>query len=375
VDSPSAEKEPTEPPATPPRETASEEPPAAPPRQPVPEKPLTPEEVLAGPVGDSIRRELAREKITQVFGELQQLMERYRSKWIRFEIDRARDLEVSPPTPLDFDALAKKHGLAAGTLAKRDPSTGDVLPDPDTGEAIPVSQLEAQEFDVGRSYVEMSRPFAYFAFERDWPLYLAATSIDPEDGSQYLFWKVKELQEEIPKFDDKGMRQQVLEAWRMEQAREITTARAEKLAAEARRAGKSLKEAFPDRDVTQTPPFSWMTEGSIAAGTSRVPPRQSEVPGVEMPGAEFMRAVFGLEQGQISVAMNQPKTIAYVIRVVEMQPSEKVLWAQFKSEPYSLYASVAVSDQREVYQAWREELRTNAGLEWVGRRPDQPPQP
>ena len=68
---------------------------------------------------------------------------------------------------------------------------------------------------------------------------------------------------------------------------------------------------------------------------------------VELAGNDFMRTVYGLKVGEIGVAMNQPKTIAYVVQLVETTPSDSVLWQMFKADDYSKYASVASGDESD----------------------------
>jgi hypothetical protein len=107
-----------------------------------------------------------------------------------------------------------------------------------------------------------------------------------------------------------------------------------------------------------------MTYGNVPLGTARTPPRMSEVTGVEMPGTDFMETVFSQERGQIAVAMNHPKSIAYVIRVNEINPPEKELWVLFEVDDFSSYAELAGSDRWQMFEAWRDGLRKTAGLEW-----------
>ena len=86
---------------------------------------------------------------------------------------------------------------------------------------------------------------------------------------------------------------------------------------------------------------------------------------VELAGEDFMRAVYDLKVDEIGVAMNQPKTIAYVVRLTETTPNESVLWSMFKADDYSKYFSLAMADTQKMNEQWREELQKAAGLKWV----------
>ena len=74
------------------------------------------------------------------------------------------------------------------------------------------------------------------------------------------------------------------------------------------------------------------------------PPKLSEVEGVDMPGEAFMRTVFGLKKGEIGVAMNQPQTVAYVVKVIEFAPPPRLLMDLFETTSPERYLDVARPD-------------------------------
>ncbi len=356
TESPAAESaEPEEPAAEAPAEPL-EEPSADPPK--VPGK-KTLEEILAGPVGETIRQDVARrkatEKVSDVFSRIQQQVRKYREERIKSEAMGAD--EYPEPKPLDVDALAAANSLTPGSTKL-------------------FSQIDSGDYDIGGSYVDMTLPFAYYAFGRSWNTFVAEQSFDLE-GNRYLFWKIEDEEESTPKFEDKGVRRQVLGAYRMVEARALTLEAAESLAEKVRDSSQTLKEALPNHEVALTAPFSWMTHGSVPLATSQAPPRLSEVTGVDLPGPEFMRTVFQLPEGQIGVAMNHPQTVAYVIRVVKLAPTAEALKDIFEADSQAgaydtKYAPLAAGDQRQMVQAWRDSLIKSAGLKW--ERPAVEPQ-
>ena len=134
-----------------------------------------------------------------------------------------------------------------------------------------------------------------------------------------------------------------------------------------------MKEAFagrPDLQVVAPPPFSWMTFGNVPLGSAPNAARISEVAGVAYAGDEFMRTVFHLEPGQIGVAPNDPQDVVYVIHLSKFGPSHDVLWKEFEVDDFSKYASAATEDQRRIFRAWLDEIKSSAGMEWK-RKPDQ----
>ena len=332
-------------------------------------------------VEDEIRRRLARgkarEKIEDVLGRLRNRMAEYHDELIHYRVimaDKKQGEGPSPPAKLDFRALAKENGLSAYKTEL-------------------ISALDAMESDIGRSFVSGQIPFVRYAYDRLPEEYRPETSQDI-DGNHYLFWSIEDSEERVPEFEEEGVRDRVLRAWKRDRARGLAKQEAERLVAELAKqeaetgkAAKSLKDAFAGKRgivVNETDPFSWLTYGDIPAIWAQTPPRispikiktleneageQQEREAVVMPGDEFMRMVFSLKQGQIGLAMNQPKTAVYVVRVKEINPLPEVLLRRFLAEDYIGYFRVAYYDQIESERAWLDEIKSEVGFKW--ERPAQ----
>ncbi len=349
----------TTPPAT--KTPAPAAKPSAPAAQP---KPPEAKPGLAEVVKNRIRQELAWEKITTIFEGLREKMDQYHRDRSAYDVamiqrqntkdEAAANKPLPPlPPPLDFEKLAKQNGLT-------------------TGETKLVSQWEAQGLEIGSSFMQNREPVARYAF-----LTLAkfhpAESMDLS-ADRYVFWKTEETKDQIPEFTSKGVRERVLRAWKMIRARSLALKEADVLAAEARKLNTPLKQALGNRSdlgLLMPPAFSWDTFGNVPLGSAPSAVRISSVAGVDFAGDEFMSTVFHMEPGQIGVAMNAPKTVAYVIRLDKLSPSHEVLWTQFEVDDFSKYAPAATTDQRKIFQAWLEELKTSAGLEWKHKPPEQ----
>jgi len=339
------DKEPEKPAAKPKKPDKPAEKPEKPAEEPKKSK-YVPFEKVKKEIRDRLAQEQTNAKIEEVLGGLRDLMGRYHDEWTLYEAVKGTDSEKPAPAKLDFPALARKHGLTAH----------------ETGL---LSALQAVQLDIGKSVIDGATPFISHAYET-LPEYRPAISQDTE-GNQYLFWKTKDVEARIPEFTDEGVRQKVARVWKMIHARSFAMREAERLAREARQANKPLEEVFRGRAgvaVIKTAPFSWMTYGAVPALLSRTPPKLSEVDGVDTPGPEFMRTVFKLTVGQVGVAMNQPQTAAYVIRLVNTEPATTVLWELFVADDYSKYVAVAFDDQRKVIQAWQDGLKARAGFRW-----------
>ncbi|MCX7428634.1 MAG: hypothetical protein NTW96_23790 [Planctomycetia bacterium] len=334
-----------------PQEVKTPTPPTPPPAQSAEPKPKY--KPLAE-VQDEIRRILARkkadERIMAVLSPIQSKMSKFRSELILWNTKEEDQKSAKPE--LGLAALAQ-----AGNLSFY--------------ETPLASALEVSGLDIGKSRVEGQEEFLRVIFEAQ-PEYQPGISQD-SDQNYYLFWKTAETEEKVSNFDDEGVRDEVLAAWKRVQARELALKKASQLAEQARRGGKSLEAAIgkePGIVVSKDGPFSWLTGGTVPTTMHRDPLRISRVDHVELAGNDFMRTVYGLKVGEIGVAMNQPKTVAYVVQLKETTPSDSVLWQMFKADDYSKYASVASGDESAMYRAWLDGLHKAAGLKWE-READQ----
>ncbi len=82
-------------------------------------------------------------------------------------------------------------------------------------------------------------------------------------------------------------------------------------------------------------------------------------------GNDFMQAVAILQPGEVGVAWNEPKTVVYVIRVLETSPPADDLRQMFltSANPQQINV-VARLDRWFAYQDWVKGLEAMAGLEW-----------
>ncbi len=297
-----------------------------------------------------IRREIAYEKIQKIFLSLREQLDPYREKRQQYDVQLIQSKGVAkdkeslgpPPTKPDIEKFAKENGLTSGSTPL-------------------ISQWQAQESDIGSSLVNGRDPVYSFAYQ-SLAKFRPEMSYDMK-GDLYLFWKTDETKERVPKFDDEGVREQVLRAWKLEHARDLAFKQAEATAKEARTAKKHLKQTFADRQVIMPPPFSWITFGNVPMGSAPGAARISNVTGIDFAGEDFMRVTFRLKQDEVGVAFNEPKTIAYVIRLTALNPSQNVLWKEFEVDDFNKYAPAAQSDRQQMMRAWLEEIKKSTGFE------------
>jgi len=367
-----------EPAAAGPEMPAFEPRPEAPPGPAVeqPEEEPADDDIVSTSIGQMIRRQLAYQRSQTVMSDLQdQIMSHFRKRRIHEANALSGDGEK-----VDFAALDAAFAKEIRAAGEQSGLIWREAPDPDAGVGPMMSGFEAQDFEIGRTFIQSGEggsPFVEYAYEENRQLYEAAISTD-RAGNRYLFWKIADSKDRIPKFDEEGVQDEVRRVWKMQKARQLATEAAEALAEKARKDSlRSLKDSIgsePGVEVAKTDPFSWLTRGNVPATTSPRPQaRLTKLePTVEMAGPDFMRTVFGLEKGGVAVAMNHPQKIAYVVRVSEVNPPEKALWAQFEVDGYDTYYDIGEQEQIATLRAWYESLKTEVGFEWV-EQPDQEP--
>jgi hypothetical protein len=313
-------------------------------------------------IREQLARQAAYKKIVEIFVTLRKPMDEYQKTLSRYNLEVLRlkreKKEVPPPPPgPDFEKLAKEYGLTADR-------TG-LISQWQAGDTVVATWLPGEMSDGDIRVSRMGRVIqtAYQSPATFRPSVAVASST----GACYLYWKCEDAEEYVPDFKD--VRAEVARAWKLPFARDLAKKSAESLAAEATKADKPLAVVFKDRPdlckrIIEPPKFSWMTLGSVAFSMSEQA-ELSTVSGIPMVDSDFMRTVFSLEPGQAGVALNVPKSIVYVVRASQFTPSYDVRWKLFEVDDFRKSASVANEDIRHTVQAWVNELKTSAGLEWT----------
>ena len=309
-------------------------------------------------VADTIRTSLARgrveERVSEQFDELSAEMRRYTDDLDIYTAEKGIDPKAKPPARLDFAKLAEGKDVQALELKS-------------------VTAAEAIETDLGKAFRVVSNPrtqfpftvpFVAFAFAETLPTYKSEVIQDNENHA-FLFWKTAEEPTFVPPLDQ--IRGKVVLAWKMIKARDLAGKRAEEFAVQARSLKKPLVDLFGSQSklkITDTGPFSWLTLGNVPA-QSGGQPRLSEVEGVDRAGTQFMKAAFALETAGIGIALNEPRTFVYVIRLIEFEPPMEELRDDFARTNPSRYMAAAGEDQRAIYRAWLAGLNKEAGVNWI----------
>ena len=268
---------------------------------------------------------------------------------------------------------------------------------------------DSEDYPIGAATEPVDNPFEagqattvvelLFSGESD-QLYTPQEAEDAMTGSRFAYWPIHINPAHAPEFGDKGIREQVLAAWKQEQAKPKAKERADALAEIVRKAGSdealTMAEALAEQTATgkkdaaklpirSTPPFAWYTRTTPSApqlnpfeSPQEPPLRLSTIPGIDKADNAFMEAVFRLKQGEVAVVANADETAYYVVKVKKRSPSETSdedqMRQQFLGE--DVFASrphqfLSQQEQQLAYYRWGQEFLTKYGVRW-NPQPDAP---
>jgi hypothetical protein len=213
---------------------------------------------------------------------------------------------------------------------------------------------------------------------RNPPLNFEWKDFQGSEGQTILYWIIDRKQEVRPEKIDEVL-EIVLKRWKEIEARTLAQKRAEELANEAKKSEKSLAETFADRSevpVVETQPFTWFHPFS-ALMQNPMPGdiREKGVTGeasidnkyIIAPGSAFMEAVYALQVGEVGIAVNQPQSAVYVVRIINSSPSEEALREKFQSTNPSYYMIAGSPELGQAFEAWLEDIQNESGFRWVNK--------
>jgi hypothetical protein len=306
-------------------------------------------------VRDYIRGRLTEQKAA---ARLQQKLAEIRARMDNYHTARIQADVGQEPTPPNIKSFVEKDNFE---YAKHD--------------MLSFAQYD-ETTDIGKSYEEVpqtdGRPprqiqFETTAFQKGPQSLYRPYQTQDDDGYYYVYWKTAEADEEVPKLDDKN-RKQVVHAWKLGagvedesgKSRGLALKRAEELADQLRSGATfdQLAKVQPGSEVVKTGMFSWLTFD-----------RLNQVAGIEQAGADFMRAVFQLKPNEVTVAMNHPKTIVYVVRVTAENKSPQTLQQNYLDEMESPFVQYQINvaqsmDQMLAQQRWLEDVERKLNVKW-----------
>jgi len=306
--------------------------------------------------------------------------------------DDARKLALKQEIAEKLRTYAKAHGLRyaeTGLLSAEELADVEEYP---IGMATEPVEAEIQRFE-GRTVVDQM-----FEGRAD-QLYQPYQAQDVLSDNRFAYWKVADEASHIPRFDDAGVSEQVLKAWKINKARPMAEKRAKELSEKI--GDKSMSDALYDETVTgnkdgpklavlPSERFSWLrTSTAPSTGLSfTARPELSPISTVEGAGNEFMRIVFNeIENDAVGVAPNADRSIYYVVRVKNRVPANPADDESFKQQFIkerlfapamfgsmfrSTYDHLAAAEQQELTYRWSQRLEQKYAVYWNPQRHHQP---
>ena len=310
-----------------------------------------------------IREMIARQKMNEKLKQVQDVMSEHYKEYIKA-------LQQNKQVPLpDIASLAKSLGLKYVNLGSTD-----------------YFGLFEKHFNFAGSVMMEDERFtmvseAIFQGQGTVGEKRAALAMDWREGTEYLFWITKYSEPRIPNYDEEGMTEQVEARWRMVEARPLAKQKAEELAEAVKKSEGSFIEYFtahPNNDVkamTGTEFFTWLTPSYTGASLgevceSGVMPRESLRDNVVLKnlGNDFMQTVYNLEPGQVAVAHNEPQDTFYVVRMLEVVPTEDAAFDAFvldSPDSRNLYRQAAMQDRaRKLQQGALKKVTEKSNFVW-----------
>ena len=176
----------------------------------------------------------------------------------------------------------------------------------------------------------------------------------------FVSWKIEEKDSYVPELEE--CRDEVIDAIRMSEARDLARKAADELVAEIKD-GKTLEDVIPEDKKenlkTDLGPFSWMNAFGFAGATL------GNVEELDSVGEEFMGKVFSTKPGEVGVAANLPERMVYIVRPKEFQPAPEDLRAIFKQPTERRMALLlGVEDAQSIYTGFFESLDERTEFEY-----------
>jgi peptidyl-prolyl cis-trans isomerase D len=268
---------------------------------------------------------------------------------------------------------ANEKGAAAEPLPKPVGTDGQTLVQTKAKEvgleygATPyLSRQEAEKHvpiggaSMGSGGLDRGVSFADHVFDERARLYEAFELSEPL-GLRFLGWKLEDVAPEVPKLE--AIENQVVQAWKGEQARLIAEREANALAEKARADAGNLKQAAGEKLVLETSAVSKLSSSFAAltqAGLSL--PRATDIP--EIPGAAvaLREALFGLKPGEVVVEPNAAKSQIYVMALRSRMPADlKGLFSPIGSR-FAIETRLVAEKTGDRLRDWMSYLRERAGV-------------
>lgn len=347
------------------------------PPRPIKYKPL--DDALRDEIRDSIIDERTQQRVKELTAKASQELH---AAGLRFSQQQA-DLDLTKLKPAEVARLADQSREALQKIAKKYALHFGDTTLVDARELLDMPGLgKAQEPDSDAPFTgRRARSVVDMAFGSD-SLLGVQVAESLETGDAYVFWKIQHVDEHVPKLDDPGVKDQVIEAWKMSKALELAKTRAEQLAALVRPGKQAMGEDLTGQTVTgapqgaklsiyRSPEFSlWRESAAPRPGGGPPEIELSNPVVVTNPGRKFMSYVFEeLKEGEVGSAPNNDASVYYVVKVVNRRPADR---DAFKDAPLfgssSQYEQLATIEIQTLIAEFYQALDRQYAVKWHERQ-------
>ena len=298
-------------------------------------------------VSDEIRKRVAQQKAAEKIGtkmrelklELELAYEDYFSDVLDSE-DLGQELPAPPAVLSDLEPLAEKHALELDRIENI--SLKELRDNP-------IGKTRNLENTSSRNYSYWVRCFGGDKLELNEP----ALHYD-SDSNLYLLLVTDRQERKVLSFEE--AREQVVEAWKKQEAAKLAMAEAEKLAKEANEKGSPLSSLFledDERGSFETAPFAFLQVVNISQQDGRITLGLSQPDQILGAGPDLMTKAFDLKTDEVGAVLNHDQSIAYLLRVAAHVTPEDELHRDFLREGLSWYG-LRPMQQRRVARAIQE---------------------
>ena len=281
-------------------------------------------------VRDSIRDKLATDKavvelksiIERLYGELQTEYNPY-----GFQVISARADKTEIPTPPANLINLKDRAAAVGLTSE---------------ETVLLTQQALSETFVGKALdVQTKQEYVLQAVFSSLELYQPLLAQDL-DGNWYLVTKVEDVPERIPSLED--IRDEVISAWKKQEASKLALKKGEELASECQKIGDTLANFLIGKpyEVLTTDLFSYLSYGTTPV-EMQSGPKLGDAPPLEAIGPEFMAKAFDLGEKNVAAVPSYDQTKVYVIRLDHRERTQDGLRELFLKEANTWYGGQVMS--------------------------------
>lgn len=238
-------------------------------------------------------------------------------------------------------------------------------------------------------------------FEAPETLFRLYSAENYETNNRYLCWKTSYKASHVPEFTDKGIREQVVKAYKRQEGYKLAEQRASELAKQIRESEQPLEEVLVGQAVTgpeegaslpfvPTQSFTWLEKPTVPPlnlppeymnnpmimeqlmAMMRRPASVTDIASVEGGvDTDFMQTVFNeIQAGGVGVVPSADKSTVYVAKVRERDSEQELLEKMIEERQSLLSQSSQIviltqEAQNEVNTAWVEKLEKKYQVTWV----------